>query len=180
MHKLLAFILVLLPFHCVLSGERNNFDAKVAVIDIEAIFEHSVAVKKLKNHITQISQQIQNDLTQQEIELKINESELIKQRPNITQKEFDIKLFAFNKKVAQAQQDVQRKKIALEQAHSDAVSIVHQNTMEIIKKQAEQLNFNLVIPSSQILFVKNHLNITEQVIKELNETLKSVNLKYKA
>jgi Skp family chaperone for outer membrane proteins len=56
---------------------------------------------------------------------------------------------------------------------------VHENTIRIISDLSKKYGFNIVIPSSHVLFVSPSLNITPEVISNLNDHLKVVKLNYK-
>ncbi|RTK92453.1 MAG: OmpH family outer membrane protein [Rickettsiales bacterium] len=159
-------------------AEEKIFNSKIAVVDVESILEHSLAINHIKKTINNISNKIQNDFTQKEIELKEFEHELIKQRGVISEEDFNLKVVKFNKDVSVAQHKMQKKKIALEQAHSEAMAIVHKNTINVISKLSNKYGFDIVLPSAQVMFVKNNLNITLEVISELNEKLPMVEVKY--
>ncbi|GAB4168584.1 MAG: hypothetical protein Tsb006_7100 [Rickettsiaceae bacterium] len=169
-------LIVLLP--TVTLAEQNKFDAKVAVVDVESILEHSLAIKYIKKTINDISAQIQSDLTQKEIELKRIEADLIKKRGTLSEIEFNKKVFDFNKLVNKAQQETQNKKAALEHAHTEAIAEVHKNTIAVISELAKKYDFNIVFPSSQVFFVESNMNITLEVINNLNERLTEVEVKY--
>lgn len=159
-------------------NKERNFSAKIAVVNIEAIFEHSVAIKDLKERINQISESIQQDMSKYEIDLKKTEEQLVKQKGIIAEKEFQEKVALFNAKVSEAQKILQSRKSALEQAHSHAISAVHKTTLSIIGDLSKQYGFNVVLPSSQVLFIENELNVTMEVITLLNQKLKTIEIKY--
>jgi len=160
------------------AGDLSKFDARVAVVDVESILEHSQAIVHIKKSINIISEQIQAELSSKEIQLKDAEAELIKQRGVLSKEKFDSLVADFNKRVSATQQEMQRKKSALEQAHADAIAEVHKNTIDIISDLSKKHGFNIVFPSSQVLFVNNSLNITHEVISDLNESLKTVEVNY--
>lgn len=182
MRALVFFVFTFLALPQISSAEEkdlNRFVAKVAVVDIEAILEHSMAIKHIKSSISEISNQIQNNLTQQEIELKRIEEELVKQRGIIVEAEFNNKVNEFNKKVTAAQQEVQKQKTALEHAHSEAIAQIHKSVTTIIKNLTKKHDFNLVLFGSQVLFAESKLNITDEIIENLNQILPTVELNYK-
>lgn len=178
----LFIILILLPFNsfAITSGNeaKRDFAVKIAVVDVEAIFEHSVAVKDLKEKINKINSSIQEEMSAKERDLKKAEEELIKQKGIISENDFQEKVTDFNKKVSKAQQLLQSRKASLDQAHSQAISAVHNASISIISELAKKYGFNIVLPSSQVLHVSNDLNITLEVITMLNNNLKTIELNY--
>lgn len=156
----------------------NEFDAKAAVVDVESILEHSKAIMHIKKSINVISEQIQSELSAKEIKLKQAEAELIEKRGILPKEEFDKLVADFNKKVSSTQQEMQNKKSALERAHGNAITQVHEKTISVISDLSKKYGFNIVFPSSQVLFVNNSLNITHEVISNLNERLQEVKVDY--
>ncbi|MFK7973522.1 MAG: OmpH family outer membrane protein [Rickettsiaceae bacterium] len=173
----LRWLLIIIFFSPITTLAEDNTPC-YAVVDIESILEHSLAVQHIKKNINIISHNIQNDLVEKEIELKRIEANLIKQRGTLSEEEFNNKVLEFNAKVRESQQEAQQRKVALEQAHSDALKEVYKNTMAVIDQLARQKNFDIIFPSSQILFVKNDLNITAEVLSHLNDRLKKVKINY--
>ena len=163
-----------------LSGSisGDHFHSKIAVVDVESVLEHSLAIAQIKDFMNNISKQIHNDLTIKEKSLKQDEAELIAQRGVLATEQFEEAVSEFNKKVSSIQQEKQKKKAGLDQAHVAAITEVHENTVAVIKELSQKYGFNLVFPSSQILFVENNLNITLEVISKLNERLKTVKIQY--
>ena len=168
-------IILLLPS---ISLAQDKFITKIAVVDIESIFENSVAINGMKKSISALSNNIQEELSAKETELKVTESELVKEREILGEKEFATKVEEFNKKVSAAQQEMQHKKSALEQSHASALAEVHKNVIEIIAELSKKYSFNIALPSTQILYTDDSLNITPDVIDILNQRLSEVKINY--
>lgn len=161
------------------NSQENSSKFKVAIVDVQAVLENSLAVQNIKESIDLISQNIQKNITEKEAELKKVEENLIKKRGTLNEEAFGKEVSEFNQKVSHAQKDMQNKKNRLDQAHSVAVGKVYEEITNIINALATANNFELVLPSSQLLFAKNDLNITPEVIKLLNHKLKTVKVDYK-
>ncbi|CAN0595641.1 unnamed protein product [Ectocarpus sp. 12 AP-2014] len=185
-YKILCFIALFFPLIALATPNSasvselspNEFDAKAAVVDVESILEHSKAIMHIKKSIHVISEQIQSELSAKEIKLKQAEAELIEKRGVLPKEEFDKLVADFNKRVSSTQQEMQNKKSALERAHGNAITQVHEKTISVISDLSKKYGFNIVFPSSQVLFVNNSLNITHEVISNLNERLQEVKVDY--
>ena len=160
------------------SIDESKFMAKLAVVDVESVYEHSLAIKHIKKSINEISAQIQRELTAREIELKSIESSLVNERDKLTEEQYNKRGSDFNNKVSQAQKEMQSKKAALETAHSEAIEKVNKAIIDVIADLSKKHGYNIVLPSSQIMFVENNKNITLEVITNLNERLSIVEVKY--
>jgi Skp family chaperone for outer membrane proteins len=162
-----------------LSNAEEKSRGQIAVVDIEAILESSIAIQHMRKQITGISAEIQVEASSQELNLKNLEGELIKQREILSEDDFKQKVATFNKQVSETQKELRLKKLSLEQAHSESVAVVHNAIIEVIANLAKKYDFTLVLPSTQVLFVNNDLNITLEVISNLNNKLKVVKVNYK-
>lgn len=181
MNKIIQFFcgsILFMLFLPILTYADEQVTTKIAVVDVEAVLERSKAVENIRKSINSISDRMQVELSARENELKTIEADLIKQRGVIGEEEFNQKVVDFNKKVSLIQQDMQTKKSALERAHSAALTEVHKNTLNIIGELSKKYGFNVVLPSNQVLYIDNDLNITLEVIGLLNERLKVVKVVY--
>ncbi len=160
------------------ANKEEKFRARVAVVDIQSVFEHSIAAQGIRESINDISNTIDIEVSAKQRELKEIEAELIKQRGTIDEEEFQVKVNEFSKTVSEAQQMVQAKKSALEQAHAQAIIKVQEQITVVIEELAEKYDLNLVLPSIQVLYINSDLNITLEVISNLNKKLKLVEVKY--
>lgn len=176
--KRLYVVLLLITMPLAALADENKFVAKAAVVDVESILEHSFAIKHIKKSTNEISDKIQRELTEKEIDLKSTEAELIKERGILSEEKFNSKVLEFHKKVSRIQKEMQSKKNALEEAHSEAIAQVHKSLIDVISELSKQHGFNIVLPSSQVLFAQSDMNITLEVITKLNERLSIVDVKY--
>ncbi len=158
---------------------KSKFIATVAIVDIHAILEHSIAIRSIRKSFNQISKKIHQDLVKEDAALKEIDNLLIAKRDSLSRSAFEQEVSSFNKKVNIVKKERQNKKNRLEQAHADGIGKVQETITQIINSLAEKYGINLVIPSTQILFAKNNLNITQEVIVQLNNKLKHVIIEYK-
>lgn len=176
--KLLKKIIIFILLSPVLSLAGGDFKVRVAIVDVQMILEQSLAIADIKRSINAISEKIQIEINANEVELKKLEQDLFNKKNLLSENNFKEEARRFSIKVSEVQKYMQNKKASLEQAHSNAVRKVHDTTIEIIREQAKKLGFNLVLPSSQILFAGEELNITSGVLSQLNLNLTKVDIHY--
>ncbi|MFY9590017.1 OmpH family outer membrane protein [Rickettsia endosymbiont of Halotydeus destructor] len=161
-----------------IQNKEDNFSVRVAVVDIQSILEGSVAIQNLRETVSRLNQKIQQDISKKEIEFKPLEENLIKERQSLSEVDFEKRVNEFNVKVSEVKKEIQARKTKLEQAHAEAMGMIHEMTITIITELAEKYDLNLVIPNTQILYARNNLNITAEVTFILNERLKNVTVNY--
>lgn len=157
---------------------KKDYVVRVAIVDIQATLESSLAIQTIRKTIDQINQEIHQSMTEKESEFKQKEEELLKKRSTMTEEKFEQEVSMFNKKVNGTLEDMKKKKARLERAHAEAAGKVHTTTINIINDLAKKNNINLVIPRTQVLFAKNNLLMTDEVILLLNNKLKYVKINY--
>ena len=169
-------LLLLLALNNSFATPKNT---NIAVVDVLQILERSLAVQSIKQGINEISDNIHNELSTKDIEFKRAENDLTKKKGSLPNDEFEKQVATFNQNVSKAQREVENKKRKLEHAHATAMNKVHQVTVDIIHKLAKSKKFDIALPTSQILYADNALDITKEVLEELNKTLPIVTVEYK-
>jgi len=148
----------------------------VVIVDIKKIVNESVAAKKIATKIEKKRKKFQEEVSEEEEKLHEEEQELAKQRNVLAKEVFQERAAEFKKKLVAAQRMVQSRRSQLENAYVKALEIVKDNTLEIIEEMAEDRNFNVAIPKSQLLYADKNLDISEEVLKKLNDNLPDVDV----
>ena len=177
-------------------------ESRIAIIDYQLIQKNSTAMVEIQKQIEQRRLIYQQEISKQEQELRASDQELVEQRRLIYQQEiskqeqelrasdqelanqrsvlaadaFALKRREFEAKVAQVQRQVQDRKRELDRAFEYGMNQVQLVVKEIIADLAQQRNFNLVLSRQQIIFSENNLNISEDIVKLLNERLPLVQI----
>lgn len=152
---------------------------KIAVVDIQNVLDHSIAVVELRKSMDSLSEKLHGEMSKKESSLKKLEAEIVKKRGILKDEEFDKEVNDFYKKVSETQHEMQQKKAKLEQAHAEAIKVVHQNTLDIIANLAKEKKFSVALPIAQILYTDDNLDITKEVIVRLNKKIQKIELNYK-
>ena len=80
----------------------------------------------------------------------------------------------FEQQVNSVQDLAQERRRQLEEISSEAVGEVQQALVEIVTGMAEDKGFNIVLPSSQLLFFARQIDLTDEVLAKLDEKLPEV------
>lgn len=156
----------------------QTFAGQIAVVDIQAVLESSIAIQTIRKSIDDISKTIHQDILKQADEFKEAESKILAKRHLINDTDFNKEVWEFNRQVNNIQKQMRERKLRLAHSHSEAVGKVQQVILDIINQLAEKYNLDIVISSTQVLFVKNSFNITFEVAEQLNNNLKHVKIIY--
>ena len=146
-------------------------ESRIAILNYQLIQKNSTAMVDIKTHIETRRKTYQEEISQQEKDLHADDQELVRQRTVLSAEAFALKRREFEAKVAQVQRQVQDRKRKLDRAFEYGMNQVQLVINEIILELSREKNFNLVLSRQQIIFVDDNLNISQDVIRILNERL---------
>lgn len=158
-------------------------DAKplsVAVINIQQIMSDSTAAKSVREQLESKQKAFQAEITKKEESLQKEDQELAKQKAVLAKDAFEKKAVEFRKKAAEVQKEVQSKKALLDSGFEQALGDIQKAVNEVIADLAKEKGYTLVVPTSQILYADNSMDVSKEVLDRLNKKLPKVSVKFEA
>ncbi|MFQ5958065.1 MAG: OmpH family outer membrane protein [Alphaproteobacteria bacterium] len=153
---------------------QQSPQANIAILDYQRILRDSAAAVDIRAQIERQRQFYQEEITEQEQELRAADQELGRQRAILSTEAFAQKRREFEERVTKVQRGVQTRKRELDQAYDYGLKQVQVALLEIISELAGQRGFNLVLARQQVVFSDKALNISDEVLLRLNERLPKV------
>jgi outer membrane protein len=147
-----------------------------AVIDYQQVLRDASAARSIREQIEVRRKAYQEEISAQEGRLREAEQALAKQRSLLAPEAFAEKRREFEKEVAEVQRLVQERRRELDRISAVALNEVKQALIEIVTALAEERGFNLVLPSSEVLFFARRIDLTEEVMAELDARLPKVDV----
>jgi Skp family chaperone for outer membrane proteins len=175
----LLITIVLAPASISSLAEDTAKGADIAILDMNNLLGRSIAVQSIREQINNIREDLSEELSNDEMHLKEQESMLLKKKgEDISKEEYDNLVSDFNKKVSEVQQKSQEKKSQIEGAHNDAMKKVYKVIKEIISQIANDNNYKIVLAKPNVLYHSDQQEITEEVLGVLNQRLQYVQVKF--
>ena len=145
-------------------------------LDFKLILNESVAGKKAQNFLKNKLEKGIKSIKDQEKKLQAEEKQIIQQKKIIKPEEYKAKVVSLRSKVSDLQK--KRNKILQDIAaqRSKARSELLRNLNPLIEEYMKEKNIRMVLDKKSILLSDEKLDITQDIIKKLNEKLKSVKL----
>ena len=149
-------------------------DELISYVDMELLMNSSEAGKSITSQLTTIHKKTMTELKKIEEELKKEESELIKQKNVMSNEEFEKKLSLLRNKASDYQK--QRKKFndSINKKRLDATSKLISLIQPILAEYANNNSISIIFQKKNIVIGKTELDITEDVLKILNENHKKI------
>ncbi len=156
------------------SAAAQNFQATIAIIDLTVIRSNAIVVKDVHAQIGGFQKTFRADVQKEEEALRVANQELAKKRSILAPEAFAEERRKFEQKVVAVQRSVQERKRILDKSQADAMVKIETMLNTIIKEIAETNNLNLVLRREQTILSSRAMEITGQVLEQLNARLPKV------
>lgn len=146
----------------------------IAVLDLASIRRNATVVKSVLGQLQAYRAEFRTRIQKEDTALKAANQELAKKRTLLSPEAFSQERRKFEQKVVEVQKLVQVSKQALDQVNGKAMLEVDNALNSIIKKIAENRNLSLILRRDVTILTSRSLDITAEVLKELNVILPKV------
>lgn len=160
--------------------KSSPFEVKrVAVVDVKQVMDESVAAKAAQKEIASIKDKYLDEIKASDKKLQDRRKELLDQKKVMDEKTFNKKVSEFESKVQQERVAAAKKQKIVEAAFVKSLELIRDETLKIVAEIAKDKNYDLVMPTSQLLYSNSGADITDEVLKKINERLTKVNINIK-
>jgi len=178
--RLLAGVIMVQAIAICLGTNTNAADedqlppTTAAVIDYQRILLEAAASKSIAEQMDSRRKAFQDEIGKEEQRLHEARKALSKQRSVLSDEAFETKQGEFETEYAGVRELAADRRKQLEDASAEAINEVKGALIEIVTSIAEERGFNLVLPSSQILFFSRQIDLTDEVLSKLDARLSKV------
>ena len=168
MINLKIFIIVI--FTLLIS--KNSFSQNIAYANMDIIVKNSEVGKKIIKFFSDKNQKLSNDINDQEQKLIEKEKSLISQKNILTDEEFSNQVEIIRKEIEEFKKN-RTKKLNLLNINKDKISKSFLSEINIVLRDyAEKNKIDIIISSNQMLVGKSSLDVTENILKDVNKKIK--------
>ncbi len=151
---------------------------KIAVADADYIMNEAAAAKSLKTQLKSQQDKFQKEFQSVQSSLQAEEKTIIEKRPNLTEDEFRKQIVAFRSKTVGAEKKFNDKKKKAGDNLNAALKELEKEIGAMIQQIANEKGYSYVLSKQNLLFAAaGQPNITQEVLKRLNEKVKTIALK---
>ncbi len=168
MKKFYFYFLILVIF-------PSNTFAKIAYIDLNLILNMSDVGKFVNTHIEKIRNENYSKFKEKENKLIQKEQLLISQKNILNEVDLKKKIEELNEEVKKYRSDKKDSIDRINKIKLDYTKEILKSLNPIITNYVDLNSISIVIPKKNIIVGKKNLDITEQIIKLLNDNIKKIN-----
>ena len=144
----------------------------IAYIDMDFIIKNSEIGKKTLNSINNLNEKNLNELKNNEKILKDLENDIISKKNIISKEEFDKEVLFFKEKANKFKEDQSKMVEDFNNYKKKEFDGIISKISPIINAYMEKKSVKILLDSKNILIGRSNLNLTNEVIKEINEKIK--------
>ena len=144
----------------------------IAYIDMDFIIKNSEIGKKTLNSINNLNEKNLNELKNNEKILKDLENDIISKKNIISKEEFDKEVLFFKEKANKFKEDQSKMSKKFNNYKKKELDSIISKISPIINAYMEKKSVKILLDSKNILVGRSNLDLTNEVIKEINEKIK--------
>ena len=149
-----------------------NSSEPVAYIDMDFIIKNSEIGKKTLGAINSLNEENINELKEKEKILNDLENEIVSKKNIISKENFDKEVLLFKEKANKFKEDQSKMVKDFNNYKKKELDNILSKISPIINAYMEKKSVKILLDSKNILIGRSNLNLTNEVIKEINEKIK--------
>ena len=149
-----------------------NSSEPIAYIDMDFIIKNSEIGKKTFNSINILNDKNINELKKKEEILRNLENKIISKKNIISKENFDKEVLLFNKKANKFKEEKSKMIEDFNNYKKKELEVILNKISPIINAYMEKKSVKILLDSKNILIGRSNLNLTNEVLKEINEKIK--------
>ena len=170
-----GFIALALYF---LTSQNIAFASQFGVLDVDKIIQESSAVVDIQKKVDTKKIAYEAEINKKQSLLESEQKKLEDKKITLSKEAFEKEIKNFEKKVDDLKTYIDRKQNSLKKASIDAMSKVNDKVKTIVSDIAKEKELDVIIPTSQTLYFKDELDITAEVLSQLNKKITKVDVKF--
>lgn len=167
-------ILILTVFS--INSHALNSSATV-ILDVDKVITNAVAYQKFKDSWDKESIAYQKEIEAYESKMVELDKRIISSTDKTNVEDLNILKKQLSDYEFTIQKLVEERKNIIDSSFAQALSQIKEEISTLVSKYSKKNNITLVIPKSQTIYNSDQIDITDIILSQLNENLKSVTIK---
>ncbi len=150
----------------------------VVVVDTQRVLEESKAGKTIQSQMQQQVSTYQKNISKQDQDLSAAQQDLQRQQAILAQDAFALKVKEFDQRVNEARKRAQEAQQNLSESQRAAIGKVEYAMLQVVADLAKERGANLVLNKSTVVMFDTHFDVSDEVIKRLDDKLPAVTVSF--
>ncbi len=178
MYKILILIGVLcMPVNTIASDKKVNEPISIVIVDTQELMSKSKAARSIQKQGVALREKYQGKIESIEKDLKKLEGALVKASKGKSKDDFLKKQKAFQDNVLESKKTVAELNQKMDKAVGSALKKLKDEIIEIVEGIADDNQYDIVLSNTNVLVVSDKIDITDNVMKKLNDEVSSISVR---
>lgn len=156
------------------ANAPNLVTQKIAVVDLSLLISQSKAGKSIRDQIDAQRKSYGAQLEKKEKDFNKEGADLKAQQGKISKEEFVKKYNAYIQKAKAAELEVRKRRDSFEKAYVTALEKIREHIVKIVAAISTEKGIALVLNRQEVVLVDTKMDITQEVLKELDAKVSSI------
>ncbi len=152
--------------------------AVVGIVDLQIILRESSAAKSVREQVDAKRSSYQGEIQKRETDLRTAQQTLEQQAPVLSPEALNTRRQQFQTQAVDAQRFVDARLRQLEEAFNESMKQVEAATAQVLAEIAQARGINLVLPRQGVFLSANELDITSEVLSQVERKISRVNVSF--
>ncbi|WP_164516440.1 OmpH family outer membrane protein [Minwuia thermotolerans] len=158
------------------AAAQSNPPAVIATMDSQRILREAKAGKSVASQIKSFIDELQAVIKREDEALKARQDELRQQAAILSPDALEQRRAELQQSFNDAQRMVQDRRVAIDQTRQQALEVIKGQMLDIIEELQQERDFNVVLDRSSYSWALPSLDITDEIVKRLDQRLPSVSV----
>lgn len=159
------------------AGAVDNPAQAMAVVDFSAVRRDAAASRAIAQKLETYLSAYQSDIEREEGALRDAQEALKRRQADLPSEAYAQERRNWEQAVAEAQRRFMRRRQAMDDARAEAWAQVNEALGQVISALAAERQLRIVLRRDQAVWVAPELEVTDEVLRRLNQVLPTVEIK---
>ncbi len=158
------------------STFAENLKNQIVYINMEKLFNESIVGISFNEEISKLSKSNQEKIKNLEEEIKTEDNNINSKKNILSEEELKNKINDLNEKIKRYQAILKKNQDDINKKKIDGSNIILNNLKPILSEYSKKNSISMVLQKQNVVIGKKELDITEDIIKILNEKIKKIDI----
>ena len=173
----MSFLIKIFIFCFIFTNLSANTNLeKIVYINMEKLFNESLVGTSLNNQITKLNKTNKDNIIKLEKEIKSDDENINSQKNILSENELNKKISSLNVKIKEYQKILKNNQEDIKKKKLKGTNIILNNLKPILSEYLKENSISIVLQKQNVIIGKKELDITEDIIKILDEKIKKIDI----
>ena len=170
------FKIIVFSIFLLFLSSQGKSEIKVAFVEMELLINESLAGKSLIKKLNIINKTNTKKFKEAKEKLDIEKNDISKKKNVLSNDEYEKKVIALNIKFTSLQSDAKNKIESLQSKRNIGMSKILNELNIILSEYSNKNQLTFIIDQKNIIIGKTDLNITNEILKLLNQKISKIDI----